>query len=266
MHQLDIKTYFLAPSFINTYQKHIGKRYRIIETNLTTEQDQIDEFIREKIINPIKLPKIRSQLTEWYARAKSDYNRSRFFLNGLRTLFDDNLDWLAHKLDSINDKLYEVIEWPEIKTTMVKIDSARIQSAEFFLDFIKMDHLESSLKSIVTAPFNKSINISVRDFCQNVLPSFMGLLGLLNEMKTNTTDWSEQPDWSLYDREIVGDEKIVREDKPRLFNDSIAYKAKYFIRKANLRSDNVCKHVDKFIVELNDAPDKYKVRNNFNLI
>lgn len=160
---LDVRTYLLSPNFINTSSQHIGRVFRLFErSKLTDKIDSFDSFIKSSIISRIASFKMRKTIEDWYFnRARPQFSKYFFYLNGLRSLFTNDIMFILNEFDEntgrLRDHPKEVLRWPltDFRPTQ-----------EGFKDVGKIivsltpfaSHIPQALKHFVTKPIDFMLN------------------------------------------------------------------------------------------------------------
>lgn len=136
---LDIKTYLLYPNFVNTCNKHVGRVFHIYEDSSMSKNHGIENFVSNVVV--------KEAIKNWYEKSvRPDLFKYKFFINGLRALFQDDLKWLLNEFKQNESTLKEVIEWPKLDMIAKSNDFRKIESnSKMMIDEFTPDNEANSM-------------------------------------------------------------------------------------------------------------------------
>ena len=272
---LNIKTYLMAPNFINTCNRHVGRVYRIIDNRKEDKQkSEMDEFMN-KLIETIPSRTVKTKFAQWYKKAKDHFRQYKFFLEGIRSLFTDDLGWLLNEFDErtgevkSKERFYEVLKWPklDLKIKRDNIDQIQFNTAEFFLNLIPgMQFVPPAVIKLVAGGIDTVVNAGIRKFTKKLLPNIVLILTVVVEIKCGRMNAQQCLDFYRYDPvELPPEISPAFEEKELLRNDrfDLQFKCRYHLVRANLMYDDLViydpSHIDKKLVEFyTNTNNKYK--------
>lgn len=253
---LDVRTYLFSPNFINTYNSHFGKVYRLYEADSDSKAEKlIDEFMMEKFLPSIPDHSTRETFHKWYHTIRNDglINKYSFFLNGLRHLIVDDLDWILAELES-NSRRKEVLVWPKLNFTspMSNLDNIEINTAQFLVDFILFGNsIPENVRKLVLRPIDWVVSNGLKAITRNQLSGIAIIFNLLFEIKNGNLGENQcLACFEYYDKIFEHPESLViMYDKPDI---KVTYQAEYRVRQIDPFLDRLTQlppHIDRKLVE-----------------
>lgn len=240
MKTLDIKSYLFSPNFVNTIGVHLGKVYRLIDPSKTAEKTKVmEKFILNKIINEIKDDGVKQVVTDWFKDTlKPNLHVYFFYLNGLRSLFSEDLLWILDLFDKRTGLLkggayLEVVSWPELafKARGTYFYKMSIKNA---LEIKKYDKGNTSKATDID--FNTQYGI--RWMTRKSLESLSAILVIVAEMTKGNLKMDNLHELLKYGANI--NEHPERKDGITLYDEQtykMIYYTQFKIKNANLKSD-----------------------------
>lgn len=176
---LDITTYLFSPSFINTCNTHFGKVYRLIETR----QSDLDQFLTDNLVNILPDGIVKVKFEKFLKKIKdtSGFKKFEFYLNGLVTLFAEDLKWLVQEFDpnsqTLIGELREIKRWPkmEIKKINERFENFNIADSLVSVEPFVGSKIPEFIRKILTKPIDWVVNTSVK----NVVKSYFSGLSII---------------------------------------------------------------------------------------
>jgi hypothetical protein len=205
---LDIRTFLFSPNFMNTSNEHVGRVYRVFEKSLIKgDVDSVeiwDDFIMKNFINKITSDSLRKMFEKWYEKivkanlvvkqfgvkaVKKIAPKYLFYLNGIRAMFCDDINWLLGEFENSGNfeiQLKEVNRWPKMdfKPKSDSFDEFNLAEKALSMTPYVKDFIPDRLKSIISAPIDAVLNRIIRGAVKHCFSSLAVIYNLIAEIAT----------------------------------------------------------------------------------
>ena len=230
---LDIKTFLFSPNFMNTSNEHVGKVYRVFEKSLLKgDVDSVeiwDDFITNKFISKIPSDSLRKLFEKWYEKivkanllvkqfgiktVKKIAPKYLFYLNGIRAMFSDDINWLLDEFENNENfeiELREVKRWPKMDFRPKSENFGEFNLAESALaitPFVK-DFIPERLRSIVSMPIDAVLNRIIKGAVSHCFSSLAVIYNIIAEIATGGLKDEQCLLCFENDRVILNDEPVL---------------------------------------------------------
>jgi hypothetical protein len=275
---LDIRSYLLAPNFLNTSNEHLGKIYQLSTTanttTTTTNHYLIDEFIMNNLINNLPNEKIRTKMLTTYSERVEPFigGPLNFFVTGLHSLFaGDELDLIRAEFDeSTSDSgggeiqqqpLIHVLNWPKMTLksntgSNKSLDSDHIKAPPF------IGIIPDGVRQFAANPFTLIPKTTITTMAKHLLPTLNLFYNMVKEIFDVNVDRIKQLSSHFeYGENVaeVSENEIEVVSKPDF---KLLYQTKYKTKRADLFEDDLDakkqRHLDNLLFKLYYEEDHYK--------
>lgn len=268
LNSLDIRTYLMAPNFLNTCNEHVGKVYRLFGLDLDQKRDTLDTFIREKLIENIPIKKVKERIRKCYEiKVRPLFGHYLFYLDGLKSLFTDDIDLILDEFDGQTEKLKkplcEVYSWPKMNFKPDINNFKSLIDVNLLMKVVPIpgvNRIPKSVQKLLAKPINAALGGLISPLITHTLSSLVLVVNIILEIVDGRLDTKEPSACFGYDLNLYthpeGVHTIIQSSESQFL---LKYQSKYEIRKANLFEDKLYlnnQYIDSRLNELESRDEK----------